>query len=60
MNVCTIPDLDQKSATLGSISFEIAFRGAMKASSRIVLVFKFEFMSCLAQVWVLGCDEYKS
>jgi hypothetical protein len=56
MNVCTIADVDQKSATLGSISCEIAFRGAMKASSRILLVFQFEFISCLARAWVLECD----
>jgi hypothetical protein len=54
MCTCTIADVDQKSATLGSISCEIAFRGAMKASSRILLAFKFEFMSCLARI--LECD----
>jgi hypothetical protein len=53
MNVCTICDLDQKSVPLGSISCEIACRGAMKASLRIVLVFRFEFMPCLAKAWVL-------
>jgi hypothetical protein len=58
--VCTIRHADQKSATLGGISCEVALRGAMKASVRIVLVLKlvlkFEFTSCLAQTWVLECD----